>query len=521
MPVLWPVAVLLDRVLPMPTPTEPRRWQVFFYDLDQVWPDFSDPLAQCFVGLSEWARSHGAVTGQPFLLGPNGRPDSRVNAFFGAPRMRRLATGTWRKYGYALGMWLNFLESRGKSWDQATPEDVEAFKVWRMADACNPARVRAGSFATGNLAALSTFYGWAAHIYGVTSPILSREVQVRGRYGLETVQELAVGPSGIRSQDVKWLDPAGYRRWRDVGLRGFGLDGLEDPRWRGRNEQRDAAFADGLYETGLRLQEWASILDIELPVDDPARGYATRWLAEACAKGRVGRKYWLTRAALTEVLSYGEGARALAVGRAQRQGRYEQLARVQIVEQLHANGCLKLRTANGQLQTVPLDELTAPARLRLFRRVDGELEPLAVWLNEDGLPRPAHAWEHTFQVANRRVERLGLAGFRCMPHMLRHSFALKWYSVGKLLYEARFAHLADEELRDFRAQFGDTWQLVALLLGHRNPQTTMGVYLEPFRALDVELLFEHAAGVPIRELLAAVWREHPRVRTDPLAPPAQ
>ncbi len=45
----------------------------------------------------------------------------------------------------------------------------------------------------------------------------------------------------------------------------------------------------------------------------------------------------------------------------------------------------------------------------------------------------------------------------------------------------------------------------------------MGVYLEPFRALDVELLFEHAAGVPIAELLAAVWRDHPRVRTDPLA----
>jgi len=113
--VLWPVAVLLDRVLPMPTPTEPRRWQVFFYDLDRVWPDFSDPLAQCFAGLSQWARSHGAVTGQPFLLGPNGRPDSRVNAFFGAPRTRALDTDTWRKYGYALGMWLNFLESRGKS----------------------------------------------------------------------------------------------------------------------------------------------------------------------------------------------------------------------------------------------------------------------------------------------------------------------------------------------------------------------------------------------------------------------
>jgi hypothetical protein len=219
--------------------------------------------------------------------------------------MRRLDPDTWWKYGYALKVWLNFLETRGVSWDEAAPEDVEAFKVWRMADDRNQSRVRAGTFATGSLAALRTFYGWAASTCGVTSPILTREVGVRGRCGLEMVEEAEVGPSGIRSQDVKWLDPAGYRRWRDVGLRGFGLDGLEDPGWRGRNEQRDAAFADGLYETGLRLQEWASVLDIELPADDPARGYARRWLAAACAKGRVGRHYWLPRVALTQVLSYG------------------------------------------------------------------------------------------------------------------------------------------------------------------------------------------------------------------------
>lgn len=295
------------------------------------------------------------------------------------------------------------------------------------------------------------------------------------------------------------------------------LGRLEDPRWRGRNEQRDQAFADGLYETGLRLQEWASILDIELPADDPARGYARRWLAAACAKGRVGRHYWLPRVALTQVLSYGEGARALAVHRAQRQGRYERLAGLRVVERVAADGRLKLRKPNGELEVVPLDELAPAARRRLFRRVGGELEPLAVWLNEDGLPRPKAAWEKTFDRANERLERLGLAGFRATPHHLRHSFALKWCSVGRLLYEARFAHLDGEELRDFRAQFGDTWQLVQLLLGHRSPQTTMGVYLEPFRVLDVELLFEHAAGAPIRELLAAVYRDHPRVRTDPLA----
>jgi site-specific recombinase XerD len=343
-----------------PTATD-TRWEVFFYDLDRAWPDFKDPLARCFTDLSAWIRSHDGVSGQPFLLGPNGHPDLRVNAFFGSPRMRALDPDTWRKYGYALGVWLNFLETRRVSWDQATPEDLEAFKVWRLADDRNPARVKTGTFAKGSLAALRAFYGWAAATYKVTSPILTREVQVRGRYGLEPAEQAEVMPSGIREQDVKWLDPAGYRRWRDVGLRGFGLDGLEDPTWRGRNEQRDAAFADGLYETGLRLQAWASVLDLELPADDPTRGYATRWLAAACAKGKVVRRYWLPRVALTEVLSYGEGERALAVHRAQRKGRYERLHSVRVVERVYADGRLKLRKAGGEEETVSLDELTPEA----------------------------------------------------------------------------------------------------------------------------------------------------------------
>jgi integrase len=281
---------------------EPGRWNVFFYDVDQPWPDLPDPAARKSAARrSEWTDTHGAVSGQPFLLGPGGRPDRRINGFFESRQMRALDPDTWRKYAYALGTWLNFLLGRHTSWDHATPGDVEAFKYWRMADERNPARVAAGTFA-GNLAALNTFYVWAARMHRVENPIVLREVSSRS--GRPAVEELAAGPSGIRDRDVKWFDPAGYRRWRDVGLRGFNLDGQEDPSWRGRNEQRDAAFADGLYETGLRLQEWASVLDVELPPDDPQRGFATCWLADVCAKGRWGRRYWMPRGALTAVLAY-------------------------------------------------------------------------------------------------------------------------------------------------------------------------------------------------------------------------
>ncbi|MFK0017129.1 hypothetical protein [Streptomyces sp. NPDC091027] len=46
-----------------------------------------------------------------------------------------------------------------------------------------------------------------------------------------------------------------------------------------------------------------------------------------------------------------------------------------------------------------------------------------------------------------------------------------------MLYERQVAHLNAEEVRDFRAQFGDTWYLVKTLLGHADVTTTMDTYL--------------------------------------------
>lgn len=175
-----------------------------------------------------------------------------------------------------------------------------------------------------------------------------------------------------------------------------------------------------------------------------------------------------------------------------------------------------MRDGCGAVRSLSLDGMDPQARQRLFREGEAGLEPLAVWLNEDGLPREPHGWQHTFTTANARIAAAGLDGFACSAHRLRHSFALRWYSVGKLLYDARFAHLDGEELRDFRVQFGDTRQLVQTMLGHRSVTTTMEVYLEPFRHLDVELLLEQTTGVPVAALLDAVWRQHPRVAADPL-----
>jgi integrase len=484
-------------------------------DLERDWSAYADdPVLAGMPSLDALVVANGTRPDRFFLLDPDGVPDLRINAFFASARMSRRAELTSKKYAIGLGIWLSFLEVVGRRWWEASEEDVAEFKFWRMTDPRNPDRVSGGTV-HGNLVAVSSFYQWAELRYGVTNPVSLREVS-RDAPGRPTVGYEA-GPHVVRRSDVKWFDPAGYRRWCEVGLRGFGADGLEHEDWRGRNGQRDSGFADGLYGTGLRLQEWGSVLDLELPPDDPARGFYTCWLADECAKGRRGRSYWMPRSVLVGVLAYLEGARAAAVRRAQAVGRYDRLAGLRVIERVLGDGRLELRsTDSDELALVSVDTLGPRARRRLFRWGGRGLEPAAVWLNENGLPRDPHSWEKTFERANERVAKAGLAGMEATPHRLRHSMALRWYAIGRLSYELRLGHLTADEMKDFRAQFGDVWQLVQTLLGHTTVATTMNIYLEPFRSLDVSLLIEHIEGAGMTTLLAELLDRHPRVRTDPL-----
>jgi site-specific recombinase XerD len=481
----------------------PGRWVVFRYETAAgPYPD--DDLVKAHRDLLDRLAAGNRRDGLPFLLGPDGRPDGRVNAFFSSSRMRGRSPLTWKKYAYALGVWLNFLEVIGRRWDDVQEEDAEFFKEWRLTDQANPRPVEASTFA-GDLAALRSFYRWAARVYHIVDPVAASG-------------DLNLRPHGVRDRDIKWFDPAGYRRWRDLGLRGLGVDDRLDPRWRGRNDQRDVAFADGLYGSGLRLAEWASVLLTELPDDEPGRGYATAHLADVCAKGGYGHKYWLPRTALLGVLDYVEGARAKAVRRAQRCGRYVSVPRQRLVLGRQGDR-LHLQEPDGGQRLVALNAIAPRDRARLFRATPEGVEPVALWLNEDGMPRAAHGWQHTFAAANARIARLGLSGFSGTPHMLRHSCALRWYAVGRLAYERRFAHLDVEEQRDFRVQFGNTWDLVATMLGHRSPETTRQHYLEPFRTLELDLLVHHAQQASVDGFLTGYLADHPLVRTDPIGGP--
>lgn len=444
-------------------------------------------------------------------MNSTGLEHAALNQFFRSPTMLARADSTRWRYAHSLRVWLNFLDQVGGSWDTATAETLSSLKSWRRSSKENPDRIGGRAWTT-DLAAYFVFYRWAAQRFGVEGPFSGEE----GANFTEEMSSKRFATNRVRSTDVKWLTPAAYRRWRDVGILGFDRNGVEKLRWRHRCEERDQAFVDGLYRTGLRIQEWSSVLIPELPTRQEIRRFHTARLADACSKGGVGRDYWVRSDVLGTIQTYVEHERARAVQRGRASGLYENLPDLLVVDHAFEGGVAQATDRSGQRQEIDLNDLTPKIRLSLCIGGPDGLEPLHLWLNEDGSPRPKRAWYKTFLSANRRVRSEGIQGLRCHPHMLRHSFALRWYAIGKSVWENRVSHLSDWERRDFRDQFGDTWNVIQGLLGHSSVETTRSVYLEPFRNLSTALLLEQVDDDDFAQMQMRVLSGNPRVADDPL-----
>ena len=134
--------------------------------------------------------------------------------------------------------------------------------------------------------ALRLLYEWAVdrdHIG--KSPIVTRDVRVHdGR----TVRVAAIAPRDVVRSRVKWLTRRAYRRWRDIGMRGYDQSNTPDATWHGRHDGRNAAFTDVLFSTGLRLREAGGLLVTDLPAmdGDDGRRYLPLLVPSALAKGR-------------------------------------------------------------------------------------------------------------------------------------------------------------------------------------------------------------------------------------------
>ncbi|MFG3405591.1 site-specific integrase [Streptomyces sp. NPDC048142] len=190
----------------------------------------------------------GIRPGTPILLSPNCQIDGRLSQFLARSSFSRLEPESKRSYTTDYCVFFDFLWVRGKNWDEATSSDLWDFEDWRTRSIRNPEKVGGARWNRG-LAALGRLYSWAVkQRYVSMSPIEMREAI--GRQG-QVVEVPAARAKDARSSNVRWLTPRAFRRWVDVGLRGFSADRVPDAAWAGRLADRNSAFANLLFSSGV------------------------------------------------------------------------------------------------------------------------------------------------------------------------------------------------------------------------------------------------------------------------------
>lgn len=448
----------------------------------------ADPILAEWADLAERERLAGIRPGQWFLLPAGGVPDPDVIAFFRFSKINAKSKETRRSYAHDLKVHLEFLGHKGTSWRAARPSDLDDYEFWRRRDPRNPNRISDSKF-NRELAACRLFYDYQTQRGAIArSPLLLQEYRRRdGSTGV--TPELRA--KARASNDVKWLTPAAYRKWRRVGLAGYEPSDMPQENWRGRNDGRNLAFAELLWSSGLRLREAATLLVPELPRAVDSRRYYRGKLARSVAKGNHARHYWVSSQALAMIDGYAISTRQAVIDRARAEGRYEAVPGRILVTSLVGRSGVRIRTDRGREGRATFAQLDEDERRLLFRETPEGLEPLALWLGDSGLPMRTSSWEAVFAAANQRMTAFGIgtpAGpLHCRPHMLRHSFALRMLVTLQHVFDQRLG-LTPEERKEYRLLFGDPWVLVAQLLGHRSIDTTRNIYLEPARGLQLESL---------------------------------
>lgn len=432
------------------------------------------------VGLDPEQVARPLRSGVPVLLDDSFRPVEPWCTYL------RLLAGavsrsTIRDYGYDAKVFAEFLEQRGMDVASATQDDLIAFRQHRTGDSLRPVGP-------------STWHRNMVVVRGIFSYMVQtglRDTMPWIQVGRRTVLDVPI----YQEMDVRALTQEQWFVFRDVGLGGETPIGAVDTGWRGTHPVRNTTAAGIALATGMRLAEWRTLLDCELPFADAAPEGAPLVL-RACAKGGKLRRVFVPGEALQAVDLYRRTERRRLV-RATRRAlaqRRDQLAIVRSIDQ--AKGKIAFDFA-GQQKVLQIAEIPPDVRRVLVVETDDGLESASLFIGNAGLPPKQRSWLAAFELANTRIASFGSAvpamPKAITPHDLRHTFAV--------VLLRQLMDLASHRERDRRSAIGtgtltehmaiNPLLTVQRLLGHSSPATTM-VYLRHVEDTDalVQQLFE-------------------------------
>lgn len=412
-----------------------------------------------------YASTSSLPDGMPLLLDDRWRPVEPWMTYF---RTVAAATGktTVRNYGYDAFRFASFLAKRGTNVIHANTDDIVAYRDSRLSDAERPVSA-------------ATWQREVVVIRGVYS-LLMQTGMIEREPWITIGRSSALRRAWHSEPDIRPLTREQWVAFRDVGLRGMKSSGRMDSSWRGRSSLRSVAGAEIAVTTGMRVSEFSTLLDAELPA---ASGMGASVLLEACAKYQKRRRVSIPMSTLRTIDLYRQTERR-AIVRRSAASLWTRRDELFVVDELDtADGVVRGRL-DGQRSRWRLHML--PPHLRRIAVIEREhgLEALGLLLGRGGLPISLRAWHSTFETASNRAielapERFGGRRARVTPHDLRHTFAVVTL---KALTELALAREAERRAGSLGpATLSEHISInprltVQRLLGHANPATTM-IYL--------------------------------------------
>ncbi|MFH8402385.1 site-specific integrase [Streptomyces anulatus] len=462
--------------------------QLFFADYRAVWRVGEvaglgrDELAELF-------ERRQIPAGTPVLVDDQMRPIEPISSWFRSLGMDAQDAKTMSAYGYTVLMWLGFLERRGVGLTEATESDIKAFRHWRKQTQKDPIQHSTWS---RDAAALTSLYGYLKRTGHITSAPW-RPDGGRDPLANRTSRDLR----------VRHMELDQYLFFRDVGFGGLVADGDVDETFAGWRPHRNRAACELALMTGMRIQEWSTLLLPELGLLDGQRPATADVDLARCAKFQQPRSVYVPHDAMELLDPYLLLERPQMVAAAQRtlRRRHSDLFVVDRVETDH--GRLRGRFEGRQVSWVIKDMDPELRRLCVKETGDG-LEPLALFLGRGGRMPTFSGWDRARWRAWDRMKQLStdpsapvMPRRRWVYHDLRHTFALRLliYLTREALDDGEAQQLPMSTLLDHMIR--NPLLVVQKRLGHMNPSSTYRYvrYLkDPMPEVDAAFREWSAAG---------------------------
>lgn len=477
--------------------------QLFFTDYRAVWR--AGDVAG--LGQEELARLfelHPLPPGTPILLDRKMRPIEPLTSWFRSLGLDARDADTMVAYAYAVLRLLVFLTARGVDLATATERDLRQYRLWRTRQDTPSPRVETGGNKRVAAAIQKTTWGKeSAAIAALYKYLKKIKVVSESPWRSDGDGTNSLANRGSRDMRVRHMELEQYIYFRDVGFGGLVLGGGIDTSFRGWLPHRNRAACELALMTGMRIQEWSTLLLPELGLMDGQRPASTYVDLSVCAKGKYPRSTYVPMDAMELLDPYLLLERPLMVASAQHSLR-RQYRDLFVVNRIEADGTRVRGVFEGQQVSWKVKMMEPELRrLCVWETGDG-LEPLALFLRRGGRMPTFSGWDRArWRGWDRMKEMAAGEPTPMLPrqcwlfHDLRHTFALRLliFLTREAVGDAMAQEMPMTTLLDHMV--GNPLLVVQQRLGHQQPSSTYKYvrYLkDPMQEVDEAFREWTAAG---------------------------